>query len=86
MKTNGVAGALSVKEDDEIMILTLSGQAIRSPVRDVRIIGRTTQGVRMMNLADDDKIVAIAEVVETEDIDESDDEVEETESNESTET
>jgi DNA gyrase subunit A len=75
MKTNGVAGALSVKEDDEIMILTLSGQAIRSPVRDVRIIGRTTQGVRMMNLADDDKIVAIAEVVETEDIDESDDEV-----------
>ncbi|MCB1120229.1 MAG: DNA gyrase subunit A, partial [Verrucomicrobiae bacterium] len=70
MKTNGVAGALSVTEEDEIMILTLSGQAIRSPVKDVRIIGRTTQGVRMMNLSDDDKIVAIAEVVETEDIDE----------------
>ncbi|MBH55033.1 MAG: DNA gyrase subunit A [Opitutaceae bacterium] len=70
MKTDGVAGALSVTEEDEIMILTLSGQAIRSPVKDVRVIGRTTQGVRMMNLAEDDKIVAIAEVVDTEDIDE----------------
>jgi DNA gyrase subunit A len=76
MKTDGVAGALSVKEDDEIMILTLSGQAIRSPVKDVRVIGRTTQGVRMMNLAKDDKIVAIAEVVETDDIDEDEEEAE----------
>tara|TARA_Y100000588_G_scaffold30799_1_gene30015 strand:+ start:6652 stop:9066 length:2415 start_codon:yes stop_codon:yes gene_type:complete len=74
MKTDGVAGALSVTEEDEIMILTLSGQAIRSPVKDVRVIGRTTQGVRMMNLAEDDKIVAIAEVVDTEDIDEAEEE------------
>jgi DNA gyrase subunit A len=73
IKTNGVAGALAVTETDELMILTLSGQAIRSPVKDVRIIGRTTQGVRMMNLSDDDKIVAIAQVVETEDIDEAED-------------
>ena len=70
MRTSGVAGALAVKEEDEIMILTLSGQAIRSPVKDVRVIGRTTQGVRMMNIAEDDKIVATAGVVETEDIDE----------------
>ncbi len=69
IKNPEVAGALSVKDNDEIMILTLSGQAIRSPVKDVRIIGRTTAGVRMMNLNDDDKIVAIAAVVETEDND-----------------
>ena len=49
------------------MLLTLSGQAIRSPVRDVRVIGRATQGVRLMNLASDDKIVATAKVVDTED-------------------
>ncbi len=71
IKTSRVAGALAVKEEDEIMILTLSGQAIRSPVKDVRVIGRATQGVRLMNLATDDKIVAAAKVVDTEDIDES---------------
>ena len=67
IKTSRVAGALAVKEEDEIMLLTLSGQAIRSPVRDVRVIGRATQGVRLMNIASDDKIVATAKVVDTED-------------------
>ena len=71
IRTSGVAGALAVKEEDEIMILTLGGQAIRSPVKDVRVIGRATQGVRMMNLGTDDKIVATAKVVDTEDIIES---------------
>jgi len=68
IKSSDIAGALSVKEDEEVMLLTLSGQAIRSPVKDVRIIGRTTQGVRLMNISDGDRIVAIANVVETEDI------------------
>lgn len=53
------------------MILTLGGQAIRSPVKDVRVIGRATQGVRLMNIGMGDKIVATAKVVDTEDIVES---------------
>jgi len=62
-----VAGALSVHEEDEIMMFTFAGQAVRSPVKDVRIIGRTTQGVRLINLAQDDRLIGICRVVEVED-------------------
>tara|TARA_R100000027_G_scaffold10969_3_gene7828 strand:+ start:4763 stop:7189 length:2427 start_codon:yes stop_codon:yes gene_type:complete len=64
IKTDGVAGALSVHEDDEIMMFTKNGQAVRSPVKDIRIIGRTTQGVRCINLGDNDKLVGICRIVE----------------------
>ena len=67
IKTNGVAGALSVREDDEVMMFTQGGQAVRSPVKDVRIIGRTTQGVRLINLAEGDKLVGICRVVNPKD-------------------
>ncbi len=70
IRTNGVAGALSVKETDEIMMLTLGGQAIRCPVKDIRVIGRATQGVRLFNLAEGDKLIGICKVVEPEDADE----------------
>ncbi|MEQ9824810.1 MAG: DNA gyrase subunit A [Puniceicoccaceae bacterium] len=64
IKNDAVAGALAVKEDDEIMMLTLGGQAVRSPVRDIRVIGRSTQGVRLINLAADDKLIGICRVIE----------------------
>ncbi len=64
IKTAGVAGALSVHENDEIMMFTKNGQAVRSPVKDIRIIGRTTQGVRCINLGEDDKLVGISRIVE----------------------
>lgn len=66
IKTEGVAGALSVHEKDEIMMFTKNGQAVRSPVKDIRIIGRTTQGVRCINLGDKDKLVGISRIVEVE--------------------
>ncbi len=72
IKTHGVAGALSVREDDEIMMFTQGGQAVRSPVKDVRVIGRTTQGVRLINLAEGDRLVGISRVVNTRDEDEAD--------------
>lgn len=62
---SNVAGALSVREGDEIMLFTQSGQAVRSPVKGIRVIGRTTQGVRLINLAKGDKLVGICRVVET---------------------
>lgn len=61
-----VAGALSVREHDEIMLLTQSGQAIRSPVKGIRVIGRATQGVRLIQLAAGDKLIGICRIVETE--------------------
>ncbi len=67
IKTHGVAGALSVREDDEIMMFTQGGQAVRSPVKGIRVIGRTTQGVRLINLAEGDKLVGISRVVNTRD-------------------
>lgn len=68
IKTSGVAGALSVRENDEIMMFTKSGQAVRSPVKDVRVIGRTTQGVRLVNLSGDDFLASICRVIEVDDV------------------
>lgn len=66
IKTAKVAGALSVHEEDEVMMLTQSGQAVRSPVKGIRTIGRTTQGVRLINLAEGDKLLGICKVIEGE--------------------
>ena len=66
IKTHGVAGAVAVNESDEIMLLTKSGQAVRTPVKDVRVIGRTTMGVRLINLEKDDPLIGICKVIEIE--------------------
>jgi DNA gyrase subunit A len=62
-KTGVVVGALTVKEHDEIMLITFSGQMVRTPVKDIREAGRNTQGVKLVNLADNDKLQAIAPVI-----------------------
>lgn len=67
IKTQSVAGALSVHDDDEIMMFTHSGQAVRSPVKDIRVIGRTTQGVRLINLSSGDKLIGLSKVIQVED-------------------
>lgn len=66
IKTPGVAGALSVNDNDEVMMLTRSGQAVRTPVKDIRTIGRTTQGVRLINLDSDDELMGLCKVIEVE--------------------
>jgi DNA gyrase subunit A len=45
------------------MLITRTGQIIRSPVKDVRVAGRNTQGVKLMNLEGGDLITAVARVV-----------------------
>lgn len=62
-KTGKVVGALSVIDSDEIMLLTQSGQMVRTPVRDIREAGRNTQGVKLVNLEEGDKLLAIAPVI-----------------------
>jgi DNA gyrase subunit A len=61
-----VVGAHSVMENDALMLITAKGQMIRSPVSDVRVISRVTQGVRLINLEEGDRLVA-ATTVEPED-------------------
>ena len=67
-----VIGVVSVREDDDIMLITSQGMVNRTHVREIRLIGRNTQGVRIMNLNDGDKIASIAKVAQ-EDIGPNDD-------------
>jgi DNA gyrase subunit A len=62
-KTGGVIGALTVRDNDEIMLITFGGQMVRIPVGGIRETGRNTQGVKLINLAEKDKLQAIAPVI-----------------------
>jgi len=65
-KTGAVVGALTVRDHDEIMLITVGGQMVRTPVRDIREAGRNTQGVKLINLDEGDKLQAIAPVISEE--------------------
>jgi DNA gyrase subunit A len=62
-KTGRVVGALTVRDSDEIMLITTGGQMVRTFVRDIREAGRNTQGVKLIDLAEGDKLQAIAPVI-----------------------
>ena len=62
-KTGGVVGALTVRDADEIMLITVGGQMVRTFVKDIREAGRNTMGVKLVNLDAGDKLQAIAPVV-----------------------
>ena len=62
-KTGGVVGALTVRDSDEIMLITTGGQMVRTFVKDIREAGRNTMGVKLVNLDGGDKLQAIAPVI-----------------------
>ncbi len=63
-KRNGkVVGSIMVNETDEIILITQKGKVIRLRVNQVRMTGRVTQGVRLINLEQDEKVVSIAKIV-----------------------
>jgi DNA gyrase subunit A len=62
-KTGNVVGALTVKDSDEIMCITVLGQLVRIAVNGIREAGRNTQGVKLINLETNDKLKAIAPVI-----------------------
>ena len=64
MDAEALAGALAVDEDDEIMMLTKKGQAIRCPVLNVRSTSRGTKGVKLVGLAKGDRLVAVSRVIQ----------------------
>lgn len=63
-----VAGIRSVYEDDELMIITSKGTMIRLKVGDVTVTGRGTQGVRLIGLKSDDRVVSMARLGERQDV------------------
>ena len=65
-KTGKLVGALSVNEDDEIMLINSDGIIIRMSVSEVSKLGRATQGVKLMKVDDDANIISIAKVVKNE--------------------
>jgi DNA gyrase subunit A len=67
MKTgerNGrVITALDVLGEDELIVTSTGGMVIRTPVADIRVVGRATMGVRIMRLREDDRVTAVARLV-----------------------
>lgn len=61
-----VVGVVSVRDPDDIMLITTAGMVNRTHVREIRVVGRNTQGVRIMNLNEGDKIASIARVAREE--------------------
>src|SRR5947208_4651634 len=62
-KTGDVVGALTVRETDEMMLITTKGQMVRTRVKEIRVVGRNTMGVKLMDLRGAEKLQAIAPVV-----------------------
>jgi DNA gyrase subunit A len=66
-KRNGrVVGIAYVEDGDELLLITQQGMIIRMPANDVRAIGRATQGVRLIEMEGEDKVVSVARLVEKE--------------------
>jgi len=61
-----VVGALQVVDEDQVMLITNSGKVIRMPMDTVRIIGRNTQGVRLINLEEGEKVVGLSMIAREE--------------------
>ena len=62
-KTGQVVAIKNVTDNDDLMIIKKSGVAIRLAISELRVMGRATQGVKLINLKDDDSIAAVAKVV-----------------------
>ena len=63
-KNGAVAGIRHVDAGDQVLIVTERGMLIRMHVEEIRIIGRATQGVRVIRLDDDDRVVSVAKLVD----------------------
>ena len=67
-----VVSAMLVDEHDEVMLITSGGVLIRTAVKDISLVGRNTQGVRLINLTKNEKLVGMDRVEETDNDDEDD--------------
>jgi DNA gyrase subunit A len=65
-KKGGLAGAMIVREHQDLLFISVNGMVQRTSVKGINSMGRATQGVKVMNIADDDRVSAVALVVEKE--------------------
>jgi DNA gyrase subunit A len=63
-RNGAVVGVVQVTEGDELMLITQQGKILRIAARDIRMIGRATQGVRLIDIEGDDRAVSIARIAE----------------------
>ena len=70
-RNGAVIGAVQVGDDDEIMLITDAGTLVRTAVGEVSTVGRNTQGVRLIRLSDDEKLVELTAIDEADTGDES---------------
>jgi len=61
-----VVGIVPVRDDDDIMLITTQGMVNRTHVNEIRVVGRNTQGVRIMELNEGDKIASLAKIAKEE--------------------
>ncbi|ANB03332.1 DNA gyrase subunit A [Ectothiorhodospira sp. BSL-9] len=61
-RNGAVVGATLVGDDDQVMLITNGGTLVRTPIGDIPVLGRNTQGVRLIRLADDENLVELARV------------------------
>jgi len=73
-KTGNLVAIKSVLEEEDLMIINKSGVAIRMPVEELRVMGRATQGVRLINIKGNDSIAAVAKVMKEEEEEENESE------------
>ncbi len=73
-KTGRVIGVRMVTDDDQIMLVTSGGKVIRLRVNEIRVIGRNTQGVRLINLEEGERVASVARLAEREEEGEAKDE------------
>ncbi len=69
-RTGGVAGALTVREEDELMLITNKGKMVRTRIKEIRETGRNTQGVKLIDLRPGEVLQGIAPVVSDKEEDE----------------
>ncbi|HYA86975.1 MAG TPA: DNA gyrase subunit A [Nitrospirota bacterium] len=66
-KNGRVIGMAQVSEEDELILITLNGKVLRIRAKDISVQGRNTQGVRIFDIDEGDKVVSFAKLVERED-------------------
>ena len=66
-KTGSLVAIKNVTDDDDLMIINRSGLTIRMPVSTIRVAGRATQGVKLINIKEGDSIAAVSVVAHSED-------------------
>ena len=84
-KTGKLIAIQNVTDEDGLMIINKSGVAIRMAVEELRVMGRNTQGVKLINLKGNDEIAAVAKVEMYKDVEDAEEQTEEGESTENTE-